>query len=79
MISIQQIRSGLTSRKVNYVSSEFFDIHRYIEAYIKRILLIGLRLNTVKYKESTIIVESTYLNTASLIEKVFFLLDQTGD
>ena len=77
MISLTQIKSGLSSRKVNYDSSEFFDVHRYIEAYIKRILLISLRLNGVKYKESTIIVESTYLNTANLIEKVLFLLDQS--
>jgi hypothetical protein len=74
-----QIKSGLSSRKVNYISSEFFDLHRYIEAYIKRILLIALRLNGVKYKESTIIVERTYLNTAKLIETVLFLLDQSGD
>jgi len=72
-----QIKSGLSSRKKNYSSSEFFDLHRYIEAYIKRILLIGLRLNGIKYKQSTIIVESTYLNTANLIEKVLFLLDQS--
>ena len=79
MISSKRINAGLKSRKVNYSSSEFFDIHRYIEAYIKRILLIGLRLNGVKYVESTIIVESTYINTSNLIEKVLFLLDQSGD
>lgn len=79
MISSKLIKTGLKSRKVNYSSSEFFDIHRYIEAYIKRILLIGLRLNGVKYAESTTIVESTYINTANLIEKVLFLLDTSGD
>ena len=74
-----QIKSGLSSRKVNYISSEFFDLHRYIEAYIKRILLISLRINGVKYKESTVLVERTYLNTAKLIETVLFLLDQSED
>lgn len=78
MISLTQLKSGLSSRKVNYTSSEFFDIHRYIEAYIKRILLISLRLNDVKYKEATRIVESTYINTTNLIEKVLFLLDQSS-
>lgn len=79
MISMSQIKSGLASRRVDYISSEFFDIHRYTEAYIKRILFIGLRLNSVKYEESTIIVKRTYLNTANLIEKVLFMIDQTDD
>jgi hypothetical protein len=79
MISLTQLKIGLTSRKVRYVSSEFFDIHRYTEAYIKRILFISLRLNEVKYEESRKIIESTYLNTANLIEKVLFLIDQSGN
>ncbi len=77
MISLKQIKSDLSSRKVNCSSAEFFNIHRNIEAYIKRILLISLRINGVKYKEATTIVESTYINTANLIEKVLFLLDQS--
>lgn len=78
MISLKQLQSGLSSRKVNYNSSEFFDVHRYIEAYVKRVLLISLRLNDIKYKEATTIVESTYLNTAKLIEQVLFLLDRSS-
>ena len=77
MISLKQIKTDLSSRKVSYSSEEFFNIHRNIEAYIKRILLISLRINGIKYKEATIIVESTYINTANLIEKVLFLLDQS--
>lgn len=77
MISLKQIKSDLSSRKVNCSSAEFFNIHRNIEAYIKRILLISLRINGVKYKDATTIVESTYINTANLIEKVLFLLDQS--
>lgn len=69
------LKTGLTSNKTDYDSTDFFNLHRYLEAYLKRILLIALRINKVKYKESQKIVESTYLNTASLIEKVLFLLD----
>jgi hypothetical protein len=78
MISLKKIKSDLSSRKVNYDSPEFFDIHRSIEAYIKRILLISLRIKGIKYKESTVIVERTYISTADLIEKVLFLLDQSS-
>jgi len=78
MIALKQLKSELSSKKSNITSSDFFNLHRFLEAYIKRVLLISLRINGVKYEESTNIVEKTYVNTAALIDKVFFLLDQTG-
>ena len=77
MISLANIKLKLSSIEDTNDSAEFLEIHRNIEAYIKRVLLISLRLNGIKYKESTTIVESTYLNTANLIEKVLFLLDSS--
>ncbi|BCV61571.1 hypothetical protein TUM17386_12420 [Shewanella algae] len=38
-------------------------------------LLVALRLKGVKYDNSVKIVESTYINTANLIDKVLALLD----
>ena len=78
MISLTQLESALTSNKTINDSGDFLNLHRYTEAYVKRVLLIGLRLNGVKYEESRKIVESTFLNTGQLIEKVLFLLDQSG-
>jgi len=46
-----------------------------MEGYIKRVFLIGLRLNGVQYNNSVKIVEGTYINTRVLIEKVLFLLN----
>jgi len=78
-MSLKRLKSGLSPSKTTYDSSDFFNLHRYIEAYLKRVLLIGLRLNKVKYEESRKIVGSTYLNTAALIEKALFLLDSSKE
>ena len=40
--------------------------------------MIGLRLKGVQYNNAVKIIEGTYINTGSLIEKVLFLLNQTG-
>lgn len=76
MISIKQIKSVLSSNKCTNTSDDFFNSHRYIEGYIKRVYLIGLRLKGVQYKNSVKIIEGTYIPTASLIDKVLFLLNE---
>ena len=54
--------------------SSFIDRHRYAEGYLRRLLLIGLRLNAVQYKQAQKIIEFTFLNTPALIEKLFDLI-----
>ena len=54
--------------------SSFIDRHRYVEGYLRRLLLIGLRLNAVQYKQAQKIIEFTFLNTPALIEKSFALI-----
>ncbi len=54
----------------------FIDRHRYAEGYLRRLLLIGLRLNGVQYKQAQKIVELSFLNNRALLEKVFILLSQ---
>ena len=78
MIPIKQLKSVLSSTKRNNNSVDFFTIHRYVEGYLKRVFLIGLRLNGVQYENSVKIVDVTYLNTRVLIQKVLMLLDGTG-
>ncbi len=78
MISIKQLKSVLSSNKRTNTSDDFFKSHRYIEGYIKRVFLIGLRLKGVQYKNSVKIIEGTYIKTASLIDKVLFLLNENG-
>ncbi|MEZ8719054.1 hypothetical protein AB6D81_24095 [Vibrio splendidus] len=79
MIGPTKIGEVLNSRKdVEYTSQSFFKTHTHLEAYVKRVLLISLRLKGVQYDNSVKIVESTYINTASLIDKVLALLDSTN-
>jgi len=54
--------------------SSFIDRHRYAEGYLRRLLLIGLRLNSVQYKQAQKIIELTFMNISALLEKVFILI-----
>jgi len=77
MIPLKLIKAEINTQRPNQTSHDFLNLHRYTEAYVKRLLLIGLRLNGVKYEESRKIVDSTFLNTGNLVEKALFLLDQS--
>jgi len=75
MISLNKLKEKLLSDQTSeFQSDEFLLLHRYAEAYLKRVLLIGLRLRGVQYKSSVIIVENTYLTTRALIPKCMMLL-----
>ncbi|ELB2039623.1 TPA: hypothetical protein NGR99_004596 [Vibrio parahaemolyticus] len=75
MIGPTKIGEILNPSEMEYTNQIFFKTHTHLEAYIKRVLLVALRLKGVKYDYSVKIVESTYINTANLIDKVLALLD----
>lgn len=75
MITVKQLKAVLSLNKSGNTSDDFFKSHRYVEGYIKRVFLIGLRLNGVQFKNAVKIIEGTYIKTDSLIEKVLFLLN----
>lgn len=71
MISVKKLQTALSTKST---SEDFFKTHRYLEGYIKRVFLIGLRLQGVQYDNSVKIVDGTYLHTGALIEKVLHVL-----
>ncbi|OHY57623.1 hypothetical protein BEH76_20660 [Shewanella algae] len=75
MIGPTKIGEILNPSEMEYTNQIFFKTHTHLEAYIKRVLLVALRLKGVKYDNSVKIVKSTYINTANLIDKVLALLD----
>jgi len=77
MISLSQLKTVLEGNPEPPGSERFLRLHRYLEGYIKRVMLIGLRLKGVQYENSRKILEITYINTANLIDKVLVLLDQS--
>jgi hypothetical protein len=78
MISVEKFKKVLSLKKQTNSSEDFFISHRYMEGYLKRVFLHGLRLKGVQYDNSVKIVEGTYMTTASLIEKVLFLLSKSA-
>jgi len=79
MINLNKLKEKLLSNQTSgFQSDEFLLLHRYSEAYLKRVLLIGLRLHGVQYESSKKIVENTYLTTKALIPKCMVLLMRDG-
>ncbi len=78
MISPLQLKNVLASHSPLINGDYFFKTHTHLEAYIKRVMLIGLRLRGVQYENSVKIVDSTYITTAKLIDKALWLVDGSG-
>jgi len=79
MISLSKLKEKLLSdQTAEFQPEDFLLLHRYAEAYLKRVLLIGLRLRGAQYESSKIIVENTYLTTKALIPKCMVLLMRDG-
>lgn len=75
MLLLKNIRSVLEEDPGAYDSNHFLKIHIHVEAYIKRLMLIGLRLKGVQYDDSVTIVQSVFIPIAKLIDKTLFLID----
>lgn len=78
MISPSQLKNVLSSNSASSNGRFFFQTHIHLEGYVKRVMLIGLRLHGVRYDNAIKVVDSTFINTANLIEKVLFLINQSG-
>lgn len=78
MISPSKIRNLFSSAPQVLDGKYFLNTHIYLEAYVKRVLLIGLRLKGVQYNNAVKVVESTYLHTSKLIEVALCMIDQSG-
>lgn len=78
MISPSRLKKVLEAAPALISGDYFFKTHTHLEAYVKRVMLIGLRLRGVQYKNSVKVVESTYITTARLIDKALWLIDASG-
>jgi len=77
MILIKKLRLNLNSEKDLYTSIDFFNLHRYLEAYIKRVFLISLRLQGVRYDTSRKIVDHGFIPIGQMLAKSIIMLDRT--
>ncbi len=56
-------------------TEEFIKTHRAVEGYLKRLLLIGLRLKGMKYKQAQKTISNTFLKNVDLSHKCVQLID----
>ena len=75
MIPLENLKSVLEDREPVLSTESFLRLHRHLEGYFKRVLLISLRIRGVKYKPAVRVVESANISVMSQIEKAIYLLD----
>jgi hypothetical protein len=75
MAYLRTIREKM--RPVTEVSIlSFIDRHRCVEGYLRRLLLIGLRLNAVQYRQAQRIIQSSRLFMPDIMKKSIDLISR---
>lgn len=75
MISPSQLNAVLGDSTLPRTAESFIHLHRHLEGYFKRVMLIGLRLHGAQYKTATAIVDTIHINAKDQIEKALVLLE----
>lgn len=75
MISPGQLNAVLGVLAPPKNAETFIRLHRHLEGYFKRIMLIGLRLHGAQYKTAALIVDTIHMNASAQIEKALVLLE----
>ncbi|MDF9390600.1 hypothetical protein EXZ60_17625 [Vibrio sp. 1151_11] len=78
MISNVNLKKVLDKSYASYSSDDVLKIHRHVEGYLKRVFLIGLRLNSVQYETARTIVDTAHLDIKSMVAKAWYLLDSSS-
>jgi hypothetical protein len=78
VISPKQLIAVLNDRNQPRTTESFIRVHRHLEGYFKRVMLIGLRIHGVQYETSTRIIDSVHMHAIAQIEKAIVLLDGTS-
>jgi hypothetical protein len=73
---LDSIRELKSTRRKKFSSDEVVDIHRRVEAYVDRVLLIGLRRNGAQYRVAKEAIQKTYQPLKERIKQAFKLLDK---
>ena len=76
MIFLKKFKQYLAETPEYLSSDVFLKMHKYVEGYLRRLELIGLRLNNVQYKSAQELISLTYLNNRALLQAVFKLLSK---
>lgn len=74
MINLQNLKTLVATSPQNITTDDFIKMHKGVEGYIRRLLLIGLRLNGVKYETSLEVIKMSYLNNKQLIKTTIELI-----
>ena len=74
MINLKNLKKIINESPQQLETKDFIIIHKSVEGYFRRLLLIGLRLNDVKYKTSLDVIKMSYLCNKDLLKKIVGLI-----
>lgn len=71
---MKELKKILENSPENLDTIYFINVHKGVELYIRRLLLIGLRLNEVKYETSEEVIKMSFANNREIINKSIELI-----
>jgi hypothetical protein len=71
---MKELKKLLENSPENLDTLYFINVHKGVELYIRRLLLIGLRLNEVKYETSEEVIKLSYASNREIINKSIELI-----
>lgn len=74
MLDLTKLKALISNTPTDPTEEDFINIHKGVEGYIRRLLLIGLRLNNVKYSTAQEVIKMSYLNNRDLFKKTIELV-----
>jgi len=78
MVSLKNLKKVLFEEPESLDSDLFLRNHKYLEGYFRRCILIGLRINNVKYQTAQNVISLTYQNNRQLLDTIFLLLSKNN-
>ena len=78
MVDLQHLKNLLQTTPTSITTSDFIELHKGVEGYIRRLFLIGLRLDGVKYETSLEVIKKSYLNNNDLLKKIIKLISKNA-
>jgi hypothetical protein len=73
---LKTIKELIDPNNTEYTNSFFKDCHIACESYFTRLMLIGLRMNGISYRQTSEVTKDSFLSIRDTLEKALILIDK---
>ena len=74
MVNLKRLKDLFSNPPQDFTTKTFIEIHEGVEAYFRRLLIIGLRLNQVQYNTSIEVIRRLWTNNPDLLKNLIYLI-----